>query len=614
MKIHNKKSVKFIFGLAFLTVAYFNGLAQIKISPLFTTVEKDAPSIDNAQKEFFDKSEADENTVYQKLVKIGDVQSFLENGVVSFQFPNISDVLTAKTNYTTQSEKEGLVWNGVFPDDKGDITIISKDGAKYGGITYGDHYCSFEDIGRATALVREVVTPADGHGSDFRVDKPLEPQAPLTWYCEDGPTDKEIDVLFLFTEEAGTLAAMQQKSNATIVEMNLIAKNSKAQVHFNNVGTKPTPIPNYGKPLDPKGFNKGDVTKQATNAGNILAFKNLREQEKADIVIILYKAPTKYIDAKGTVFGACGGFGKKTSYVMAHVDYVINSKYQIAMLGAAELIGAGSEVTSGLYPYSKPKIYGSKYTVVHSGVPQNKSKYISNPKVKDGSVATGTTNEKDNVLTINKTACQVRDYFTKGVDVIMNIQPYSTSLCKSKPLKIDIFTSGLEPSEYCISVSTDGINYSIPICQKNISNKNSNIFNIAASNSDKVYIKAVVYEANGYFKKTSTVITRTNCFDNLIPTLNRQAKTNTDIKAIFITPNPAKDDFSALITGFQDQNVKMNILDAKSSNIVFSIDKNVNSNEYYQDFNTSNLPDSIYFLQLISDETIITKKIIVTHD
>ena len=611
MKNYTKHLAKLSLSLLFLTIAYFNSFAQTKISPLFTAVEKDAPSIDDAQKEIFDKSETDENTVYQSLVQIGEVEKFLENGVVSFKFPNISDVLTATTNYTTKSEQEGFVWNGTLADDKGDITIISKDGAKYGGITYDDHYYSFDDIGKGTVLVREVVTPEGGHALDAGIKDPLEPQSPSEYFCELDPNVKEIDVLYLFTPNAGSATAMKNKANQTTTEMNLICSNSQALVHFNTVATLSMPIPNFDKPIDPKGYEPGEVSKMATWASNTQSVKDLRQANGADIVIVLYKGPTKYTGGVGTVFGSFAGTDKAGAYILAHTDFVVSKKYQIAMLGAAEILGAGSEARSGLYTDSRPHKYGSRFTVVHEGVPVNKSRYISNPNVQDGGADTGVANSRDNVRAMNKKACEVSNYYyPKGVDYSVGMQ-ITGSKC------IDHFWIQIFPlpeveadvKEYCVEISTDGINFTAPDCN---SYPKFLIFN--PSSSSKLYIKCTIKLKNGTINSTTHTVDLKGCIDDPIPTLNRQARTNIDVKAIFITPNPAKDDFSALVTGFQDQNVKMNILDSKSSNVVFSIDKNVTSNEYYQDFNTSNLLDGIYFLQLISDETIITKKIVIAHD
>ena len=136
-------------------------------------------------------------------------------------------------------------------------------------------------------------------------------------------------------------------------------------------------------------------------------------------------------------------------------------------------------------------------------------------------------------------------------------------------------------------------------------------FNIPATGSGTIYVNTIVKEANGYFKETISVIILTNCLDN--PTLNRQFKENS-IKNVFISPNPTQGDFVTLITGFKDKSVKINLIDAKSSSIISTLDKNIDSDEYNQDFDTPNLTNGLYFLQLISGEIIITKKIIIAHD
>jgi hypothetical protein len=268
MKFLIKNLTLLLLSITLFTINTNSAFSQTNLSDLFTTLSKDDANVPAEQRIFFEKSAQDENTVYQQIVKLRDVNRLFEDERVSFVFPSISEVLIAEKHYVELFPDGGFAWNGVFPDDNGDITIFSKNGAHFGGITYKDEYFSLEDLGNGLTLIRKVATPKDGENAfeKSRKELPFIPDEDASMLPCNIDYDREIDVLYLFADNAGTQKQMDQKATETTTDMNLVATNSKINVHFNNVGVKPYPFPKFASPANPKGFEKEELGSAIDNA------------------------------------------------------------------------------------------------------------------------------------------------------------------------------------------------------------------------------------------------------------------------------------------------------------------------------------------------------------
>ncbi len=469
---HKKNLFQVILYLTLLTSSY---LSAQEISPLFTSISKESSFVNADQAKIYDEYALDEKVLYTQFVRIDDLRNFLVDNSITFNFPPVNAILTAKTNYTEKFDSENYVWNGIFPNDEGDITIISEGKLRYGNLTYKDHFYSFEDTGNGLSLIKEIETPeGEVIASNGKTDEPTDISELAKVTCS--PTEiYNVDVLFLFTEKVENLSKATKIANSTITEMNLICKNSSANATFTSVGIEPMPIPNFDNPDGPNFFFAPTLPARTDGAAADLTIKNLRESKGADIVFILYNGPTQLRLPNGTIIGNIFGaetllpLSKSGPYFLIHKDFATNSKYQIAMVLGGRSLGAGTEILAGRYPDSRPHKYGSKFSVMHHAGPKNKSKFISNPKVLDGGVATGIVDKEDNVKAINTTVCTVSSYFDSEKPAKSEI--FFDKPCIGKPFEIWIEHSGFKTNTntvYQFSYSTDGIKYSTPVSQNSI--------------------------------------------------------------------------------------------------------------------------------------------------
>jgi hypothetical protein len=415
----------------------------------------------------------------------------------------------------------------------------------------------------------------------------------------------------LFTEKVGNLNKATQIANSIITEMNLISKNSSATCTFTSVGVQPMPIPNLDKPDDPKYYFGATLPARVDGAAADFNVRNLRESKGADIVFILYNGPTQLKAPNGTIIGEIFGaeaeypLSKSGPYFLVHKDFATHSQYQIAMIHGGRALGCGTERWLGRYPDSRPHKYGSKFSVMHHAGPKNKSKFISNPKVLDGGLATGIVDKEDNVKAIKYTVCTVSNYFDSKKPAKCEII-VAGNACIGKPFEIWVEHSGFKTdynTVFKFSHSTNGQNYSTPV------SKNSIFYTVPAlSNTNTVYVRVSFTDLEGYQKMTTLKIPLVNCLEG-DPTSNKQ-----DGQDITISPNPANDEFNVLIKGMKNKNVTLNILDARSSRTIKSKSTTIITDESVELFKTEGLMNGIYYLQLLSDGINITKPIIITHE
>ncbi len=446
---------------------------------MFTYPTINETQLEGIQHQYYDAVKSSKSVKNVHFLTIGDLKKCQLDEKLTIHLPNeLPPVVATATNVEYNNEKN-YTWRGVFPDELGTITLISRDSAKYGYLTYDDVFYSIDDIGGNLDIISETIKDNGICGADF----PEVNEANALPLVPCGEVDP-IKILVLYTDKAKKYGSPTNAANKGIEQLKEAFKNSNIKRQVTLVAVEASPTADYD--VDPS-TTTGVITQQTLYnriASMPSYFQSIREKYLADLVVLLYRETVEG-DIIGAVYGGAGFGGHiypddERSFAMVNIQNATDGNYTFVheighLFGCGHEDGVGSAVS-----YAKAKVtkwtglFGiKKYrsTVMTGGlsteyegekVSAAKILHFSNPDV-NYSVwgvpkPTGVMNERNNARRIGESGCTIAGFFPDKLQIIAGLDIGNLCLCKTTTLEPSI-SQGTAPFTYKWETSQDGVNY-----------------------------------------------------------------------------------------------------------------------------------------------------------
>lgn len=565
------------------------------------------------------------DVIETKIVEIGDIKSFERNGLLLIDFPGLGK-FTLKANRVKYVDAQRYEYAGSFVENSGTGIITSLPEGKAGYfVVQGKSYTLFP-VDAQTGVLVQFGENADAAGSCPVSGSVTQQQLD---FCEEesNTCPASVHVLVLVTPEA------RNYFEQVIGDPFLAVVFANLGVSATNAGFNNSGIPNKQITYEFVSlFNFTLSSSIFTDINNMASSSNiqsLRAQYSADLVVMLTD------DRYGSTYGIVNAIGPcfSCAYAIVAAPRMIMPRWTFAH-EVAHLFGArhnrssnggndNTDICSHGWRFFDNTSTERRTIMALLGTTGERILHFSNPNISFNGVATGTAND-DNSKIIRNSGCTIADYFssnfTSGETAIID-GPTEVS-----PEKVVVHSSYIDNSyakednfnydyEWRWSTSPLGEGFSFPDTNfsPNISLNDFPdllkfkeiwlILKITSKTDGKVSTTRRRIDITKPEKEETEIYTPTFIFDK------SQALDNN----LLLYPNPAKNNLKVqLLHTDQQEFMLIHLTNANGAIIKKWELANDNSIEKLIDIDLSDLSSGIYFVNYISSQGTITKKLIVS--
>lgn len=497
------------------------------------------------------------------------------NGKVRLALSSLSCpdlIFTAtKVEYTSESE---YYWYGIIDSEDEDnpckggfITLMARNGEKFGTIVFDDYSYEFQEIGNGIQAFSRFKVEAvgenecgvnagtPGYSSSSQSQPNSSPHNPPSVNsiipCNPQAAD-EVRVLVLWTQAAANIEAnINNRIALAIAQTNQAYLNSQVGGTLNLALAGSQQINfNETRIID------ADVRTLAGRAD----IQALRNAAQADIVVLLTNGnygPFGIVDAIGPNFNRAYSISQTNAatggrFTFAHeVGHLFGARHDNDPNGTIE---HGYTFRTGWFIFTK-----ERYTLLAT-MPAGKTREqnYSNPDVRIKNKATGTANFNNNAQQHRNTDAIVANFFQNqpvnppmSIDILQN---NPNVCCTSVTAEAEVFC-GTAPFYFNWTISYDGINWQL------LPNSEIVTFNTACDKTTLI-IELAVTDANGQFR-TVRKYYNADCGQTQMiakaPVKKEKLKSSI-IQRVY--PNPLSSTAQVELNLSTAQNIRVDIIDA----------------------------------------------------
>ncbi|MBL7785777.1 MAG: zinc-dependent metalloprotease [Chitinophagales bacterium] len=358
------------------------------------------------------------------VVKVGDVPSLQQDGVLTFTIPGIAATITAKAVRVEYEAEKQYIWQGRI-DQAGYMSIVSTDDGMSGFIQLNNKYFVLYPLYKSYCALFEydmAAMPADTCLTSTVPTTALQSASSSIDYCaEDDNCSSIIDVLVLVTPEArtwigGTFGNNWLNALAYVINgaetVNLAFANSDINAR---VRTRYAALNNF--------IYSGDtsILSDIFNLKNHTTAKSLRNQYRADLVIML--TDNRY----GDVLGIVSEIGPDTynyddAYGIVTINNLLNPRFTYAhevghLFGARHNTndncecdgGDNTDICAHGWRFDDANGIERRTLLARLGNTEQRLLHYSNPDINFNATPTGDA-DNDNAHMIQNTSCALDGY------------------------------------------------------------------------------------------------------------------------------------------------------------------------------------------------------------
>ena len=288
--------LSFTFSLLFLT-----NLSGQKQKSIFSFPKIEKLDLTTEQSKSLSKHTRNENFLDYTFVKIGDIENYQDNGVITFMLPNNREIIQAKANLIESYEDGSFLWSGDLVNKDGTIILQKESGGIFGRVTIGDEIYSILDFEDKLSLIAK----SDKSKLSRHICFDIKDDNIVNLKQDNQNSNKDLKsmtcttpvrIAVYFTPEAAASTNVSSLSSMGVTDLN---------ISLNNVGipfsiyrfelAAVRSLPNFNQTN-----NVGDDLREFIRIGEL---NDLRGNLQADLAILLTNS--NYGDNNGnTIFGA----------------------------------------------------------------------------------------------------------------------------------------------------------------------------------------------------------------------------------------------------------------------------------------------------------------------
>ena len=333
--------------------------------------------------------------------------------------PCVDLIFTAtKVDYISEND---YYWSGFIDSDVdapckgGSITLMAKNGEKFGSIIFDDYSYEFQDLGDGvqalsrfkTEMIDENECGINSNTPGYRVGSQPEENNPSVNRIIPCQANCEVRVLVLWTQAAQNIEAnINNRIALAIAQTNQAYQNSQvgeASVRIVLAGSQMINFVETPNQIQP------DVNALAARA-DVQALRNILQ---ADLVVLLTNG--NY----GGFYGVVQAIGPNFNgaYSITQTNAATGGRFTFAhevghLFGARHDIDPTGTIEHG-YTFNTGVIFTKHRYTLLATMPARKTRELnySNPDVKIKNKATGTANHNNNAQQHRNTGCTVANFF-----------------------------------------------------------------------------------------------------------------------------------------------------------------------------------------------------------
>ena len=366
-------------------------------------------------------------------------------------------------------------------------------------------------------------------------------------------------------------------------------------------------------------FNFTESYSPVNDAATLAADANAqaaRNNTNADFVVLLNNT-----SLWGSTYGVAASIDptNASAYAIANINTAFNQRETFTH-ESGHLYGCRHDV--GADPTGVPYAHGysytsnlQKYSTVMATINNSGSRMqnFSNPNVVVHGKATGTVNSENNAREVSEQFNTINGFRSPVFHPLGATATASKAegCCYGSVSFEAIYSCGVAPYTFEWHSSSDGVNYgSNIIATTEITNQY-----IPCITGSWWYLKVIVRSSDG---QSSTGFTKVainhSCNGGKIannPLTKNSLKEQTTLSSLHIQPNPTSGIANISFAISKPAKIKLSIYNSFGQLIKIVVDSQLQQGQYTRVFDAGNLPKGIYLCQLVIDNSVQTKSIIV---
>jgi hypothetical protein len=360
-----------------------------------------------------------------QLVEVQNLATSQVNAKVKLAISNLpcTDMIFTATKVEYISESD-YYWSGFIDSDVdapckgGSITLMAKNGEKFGSIIFDDYSYEFQDLGDGiqalsrfkVEMVGENECGINSNTPGYRISSQPQKDNPSPNRILPCQGNCEVRVLVLWTQAAENIEAnINNRIALAIAQTNQAYQNSQiaeASVRIVLAGSQRI---NFTET-----YGSNDINVLAAN----ITAQNLRNLNQADIVVLLTNG-SNY----GELYGVVKAIGPNFNgaYALVQTNAATGGRFTFAhevghLFGARHDIDPTGTIEHG-YTFNTGFIFTKQRYTLLATMPAGKTREqnYSNPDVKIKNKKTGTTNNNNNAQQHRNTGCTVANFFANAL-------------------------------------------------------------------------------------------------------------------------------------------------------------------------------------------------------
>ena len=581
------------------------------------------------------------------VVKVGDVPSLQQNGVLTFTIPGIAATITAKAVRVEYEAEKQYIWQGRI-DQAGYMSIVSTDDGMSGFIQLNNKYFVLYPLYKSYCALFEyniAAMPADTCATVSSPPTALQSASSSIDYCAENSNTNclyTVDVLVLITPEARTWIGGTFGNNWLNALAYVINGTETVNLAFVNSDINPRVRTRYAALNDFAYTDLADpdvVQKDVTTLVNSTTANNLREQYRADLVVMLTNDRYPNVAGATAILNQSGSNAYSIVEINSLLDPRFTYAHEIGHFFRADHNrssnvpcnnGCGSDDGSCQHGWRFNDTDGIERRTIMALLfnddqlaGDQRVLHYSNPDISFNGTATGTANN-DNAKIIGNTSCEIANFRSPNYfsAIISGYGWWCTPIPESQApntytavvTEPTIGFSGTPPYTYQWHWNTSGI--FTPTNPGILLGTSQSITINEALACPYFFLQLIVTSSEGISYRTTRKIGTGFCIacgGSGKDDLQSQQISQTNLTDTWqIIPNPANSSCRLFADNVPNGNYFIQLSNAagktmEQRNIVVD-DESLNTT-----LMTDQLPIGIYTLTVVGNTSTISKKIIITH-